>query len=64
LYLAPILLLDLGVEFAISKLRFSKTAIDEMCQIERSKAAQFYEEKATKAMRSKNEDNELPALIT
>jgi hypothetical protein len=30
LYLAPILLLDLGVEFVISKLRFSKTAIDEM----------------------------------
>jgi DNA invertase Pin-like site-specific DNA recombinase len=30
LYLAPILLLDLGVEFAMSKLRFSKTAIDEM----------------------------------
>jgi hypothetical protein len=34
------------------------------CQIEHSKAAQFYEEKATKAMRMKNEDNELPALIT
>jgi hypothetical protein len=35
-----------------------------MCQIGRSKAAQFYEERATKAMRMKNEDNELPALIT
>jgi hypothetical protein len=34
------------------------------CQIERSKAAQLYEGKATKAMRMKNEDGELPALIT
>jgi hypothetical protein len=34
------------------------------CQIERLKAAQFYKGKATKAMRIKTEDNELPALIT